>query len=163
MLAKEYFPNDNLIENIELKNSLKAYYDFLVAYQNLLRDGGIFNKPSLVSGDGKINLNNWPPTYSSVSVIGKEFSNKEVMHLINFSDTNSLKWRDTNGNQNTPKIKKDLIINMINSKNVTKVWFASPDLNSGSSLELKYAQNSDILTFKIPYLQYWSMIVVEYN
>ncbi len=163
MLGKEYFPNNNLAINNELKKSLNSYYNFLVAYQNLLRDGGTFNSPSLISGDGKINLNNWPPISSKVSVIGKEFSDRQVIHLINFSDANSLNWRDTNGDQQTPKIKKDFILNLANSKNVTKIWYASPDLNFGTSVELDFTQNATNLIFKIPSLQYWGMIVIEYS
>lgn len=163
MLGKEYFPNNNLAINNELKNSLSSYYNFLVAYQNLLRDGGTFNNPILISGDGKVNLNNWPPIASKVSIIGKEFSNKQVIHLINFSEANNLNWRDTHGEQQTPKIKKDFILNLSSSKNVTKVWYASPDLNHGSSVELDFSQNGNNLIFKIPSLQYWGMIVVEYS
>lgn len=162
MLGKEYFPNDNLAINNELKKNLRSYYNFLVAYQNLLRDGGTFNNPNLVTGDGKINLNNWPPISSNVAVIGKEFSDKQVIHLINFSDANSLTWRDSRGEQSTPKIKKDFILNLANNKNVSKVWYASPDLNLGSSIELNFSQNGNNLIFKIPSLQYWGMIVVEY-
>ncbi len=163
MLGKEYFPNNNLAINNELKNSLSSYYNFLVAYQNLLRDGGTFNNPTLISGDGKVNLNNWPPIASKVSIIGKEFSDKQVIHLINFSEANNLNWRDTNGEQQTPKIKKDFILNLSSSKNVTKVWYASPDLNLGSSVELDFSQNGNNLIFKIPSFQYWGMIVVEYS
>ncbi|MDO9509829.1 MAG: glycoside hydrolase family 66 protein [Candidatus Magasanikbacteria bacterium] len=163
MLGKEYFPNNNLAINNELKKNLKSYYNFLVAYQNVLRDGGTFNNPSLVSGDGKINLNNWPPVSSKVAVIGKEFSDKQVIHLINFSDASSLTWRDARGEQTTPKIKKDFILNFANNKTVTKVWYASPDLNLGSSVELDFSQNGNNLIFKIPSLQYWGMIVVEYS
>ena len=163
MLGKEYFPNNNLAINNELKNSLHSYYNFLVAYQNLLRDGGAFNNPTLISGDGKVNLNNWPPISSKVSVVGKEFSDKQVIHLINFSEANNLNWRDTDGEQQTPKIKKDFILNLASSKNVTKIWYASPDLNLGSSVELDFSQNGNNLIFKIPSLQYWGMIVVEYN
>ncbi|OGS72662.1 MAG: cycloisomaltooligosaccharide glucanotransferase [Flavobacteria bacterium RIFCSPLOWO2_12_FULL_35_11] len=163
MLGKEYFPNNNLAINNELKNSFSSYYNFLVAYQNLLRDGGTFNNPMLISGDGKVNLNNWPPISSKVSVIGKEFSDKQVIHLINFSEANNLNWRDLNGEQQTPKIKKDFILNLSSSKNVTKVWYASPDLNLGSSVELDFSQNGNNLIFKIPSLQYWGMIVVEYS
>ena len=162
MLGKEYFPNNNLAINNELKKNLKSYYDFLVAYQNILRDGGTFNNPRLISGDGKINLNNWPPVSSNVAVIGKEFSDKQVIHLINFSDANSLTWRDANGEQATPKIRKDFILNFTNNKNISKVWYASPDLNLGSSIELDFSQNGNNLIFKIPSLQYWGMIVVEY-
>ncbi|WP_299524890.1 glycoside hydrolase family 66 protein [uncultured Lutibacter sp.] len=163
MLGKEYFPNNNLNISSELKKNLRSYYNFLVAYQNLLRDGGTFNNPELVSGDGKISLRNWPPVFSKVSVIGKEFSDKQIIHLINFSDSNILTWRDTHGDQNTPQIRKDFMLNLTSNKIVTKVWYASPDLNKGSSRELEFTQNGNNLVFKIPSLQYWGMIVVEYN
>jgi dextranase len=39
MLSKEYFPHKKLSMSDELNTELTRYYDFLVAYQNLLRDG----------------------------------------------------------------------------------------------------------------------------
>lgn len=162
MLAKEYFPNNNLQMNGELKNSLNEYYDFLVGYQNILRDGGTFNTPVVTSGDGKVNLRNWPPAYSNVSVIGKRIGNKQIIHLINFSNVTGLNWRDTNGEQTTPVSKSDFILNLQNSQTVSKVWYASPDLDGGVSKGLSFNQVGNNLVFKVPFLQYWGMIVIEY-
>lgn len=162
MLAKEYFPNNNLQMNGELKKSLYEYYDFLVGYQNLLRDGGAFNSPVVTSGDGKVNLRNWPPAYSNVSVVGKRIGNKQVIHLINFSNATGLNWRDTNGEQTTPISKSDFILNLQNSQTVTKVWYASPDFDGGASKALSFNQVGNNLVFKVPLLQYWGMIVIEY-
>ncbi|MFV5698844.1 glycoside hydrolase family 66 protein [Flavobacterium sp. ZT3R17] len=163
MLGKEYFPNNNLQMDGELKKNLPEYYDFLVAYQNLLRDGGVFNNPVLISGDGKVSLNSWPPVSSSVSVVGKKVGNKQIVHLINFSNANSLNWRDTNGEQVVPDIKKNLTLNLQNNQTISKVWYASPDLDGGASKELSFSQVGSYLVFKIPSLQYWGMIVVEYK
>lgn len=163
MLAKEYFPNNNLQMDGELKKALPKYYDFLVGYQNLLRDGGTFNNPVLMSGDGKVSLNSWPPVSSSVSVIGKKVGNKQIVHLINFSNASHLNWRDTNGEQAVPVIKKNLTMNLQNNQMVSKVWYASPDLDGGASKELSFSQAGSYLVFKIPSLQYWGMIVVEYQ
>lgn len=162
MLAKEYFPNNNLQMDGELKKTLPKYYDFLVGYQNLLRDGGTFNNPVLLSGDGKVSLNNWPPASSSVSVIGKKVGNKQVIHLINFTNANNLNWRDTKGEQAVPNTKKNLTLNLQNSQAVSKVWYASPDLDGGASKELTFSQVGGYLVFNVPSLQYWGMIVVEY-
>lgn len=162
MLSKEYFPNDNLQINGELKKSLLEYYDFLVAYQNLLRDGGTFNSPIVSSGDGKVNLKSWPPAYSNVAVIGKQLTNKQLIHLINFSNANGLNWRDTNGEQATPTKKTNFILNLQNNQTATKVWYASPDLDGGASKELTFNQVGGNLVFKIPSLHYWGMIVIEY-
>lgn len=163
MLAKEYFPNNNLQMDGELKKTLPKYYDFLVGYQNLLRDGGTFNNPVLISGDGKVSLNSWPPVSSSVSVVGKKVGNKQIVHLINFSNANSLNWRDTNGEQVVPEIKKNLTLNLQNNQTVSKVWYASPDLDGGASKELSFSQVGSFVVFKIPSLQYWGMIVIEYE
>ena len=58
MLGKEYFPNNNLQMKEDLKASLINYYDFLVAYQNILRDGGNFNSPVLTCSNGIMSLSN---------------------------------------------------------------------------------------------------------
>ena len=134
----------------------------MVGYQNLLRDGGTFNSPVVTSGDGKVNLRNWPPAYSNVSVVGKRIGNKQVIHLINFSNATGLNWRDTNGEQTTPISKSDFILNLQNSQTVTKVWYASPDFDGGASRALSFNQVGNNLVFKVPLLQYWGMIVIEY-
>ena len=56
MLGKEYFPNSNLAMKSDLQKALPAYYDFMVAYQNLLRNGGSFSVVSVSSMDGKHQL-----------------------------------------------------------------------------------------------------------
>lgn len=161
MLGNEYFPNNNLQINGELKKSLSEYYDFLVGYQNLLRDGGTFNSPTLNSGDGKVNLSSWPPTVGTVSIIGKQLGTKQIIHLINFSNSNNVNWRDTNAEHPNVTVKNNFILNYQNTQPVTKVWYASPDYNGGASVELAFTQVNGNIVFKIPSMQYWGMIVIE--
>ena len=162
MLGKEYFPNNNLQMKDDLKSSLINYYDFLVAYQNLLRDGGNFNLPAMSCTNNVMSVNNWPPEMGKVAVVGKVFNDKQVLHLINFSHANSLDWRDTNGTQNIPQTKSDAMLEFITSKKVTKVWMASPDLQYGTAMPLPFNQDGDKVTWKLPVLKYWDMIVIEY-
>lgn len=162
MLAKEYFPNSNLQMNGELKKRLQKYYDFMVAYENILREGGTFNSPVVNSGDGQLNFKAWPPAASTVSVVGKTMDKKQILHLINFSNTANLNWRDTNGEQTAPSIKKNFTLNLVNSAAVSKVWYASPDFNGGVSKEIAFSQIGGNLVFKVPFIEYWGMIVVEY-
>lgn len=162
MLAKEYFPNNNLQMNGELKQRLQKYYDFMVAYQNILREGGNFNAPVLNSGDGQLNLKAWPPAASTVSVIGKVLKDKQILHLINFSNTSNLNWRDSNGEQTAPGSKKNFTLTLANNATVKKIWYASPDLDGGASKEVTFNQVGANLVFKVPYLEYWGMLVVEY-
>ena len=162
MLGKEYFPNNNLQMKDDLKSSLINYYDFLVAYQNLLRDGGNFNLPAMSCTNNVMSVNNWPPEMGKVAVVGKVFNDKQVLHLINFSHANSLDWRDTNGTQNIPQTKSDAMLEFITSKKVTKVWMASPDIQHGTAISLPFNQDGDKVTWKLPVLKYWDIIVIEY-
>lgn len=161
MLAKEYFPNKNLSMSAELKSSLLEYYDFMTAYQNLLRDGGVFTNPAINTGDGKMNLSSWPPTMGKVSAIEKQVGSRHIVHLLNFTNANSLNWRDTDGTQKVPEVIKKAMINLTHSGTVTRVWYASPDYNGGNAVELVFSQNGSNINFKVPFLQYWGMIVVE--
>lgn len=161
-LANEYFPNSNLQMKAEVKKALMHYYDFLVAYQNLLRDGGDFFAANVASTDGKLSFAGWPASQGSVAVTGKRFANKEVIHLINFSNANSMEWRDTNGTQKEPELVSDVAIKITTVKPVTKVWLASPDINGGAHRELSFNQSGNDVTITLPSLKYWDMVVLEY-
>lgn len=163
MLCKEYFPNDNLEMAPVLKTSLVKYYDFLVAYQNLLRDGVTFNEPAISSTDGKTALAQWPPSTGNVSVIGKAFDNKQVVHLINFANAAHFDWRDNSGNQNYPTTFYNCTYSITPERTVARVWFASPDYKSGASQELEFTTSGTKISFTIPTLEYWSMLVFEYE
>ena len=89
-LANEYFPNSNLQMKSELRQDLIDYYDFLVAYQNLLRDGGAFASFDVKSTDENTRIENWPASRGAVAVSGKKLADREVIHLLNFSDANSM-------------------------------------------------------------------------
>lgn len=161
MLANEYFPNNNLLMRADLKDGIVKYYDFLVAYQNLLRDGGEFNSPEVNSLDGQRSINNWPPQKGKLAAIGKEVEEKQVIHLINFINANSLLWRDNNGNQKYPDEINDLRVEIQTDKSISKVWFASPDYNGGVMHTLDFVQSGNTVTVTVPMMQYWGMVVME--
>ena len=163
MLGKEYFLNNNLQMRSDLVNYLIGYYDFLVAYENLLRDGGTFSDPTIQSIDNKLSINIWPPSTGSVSAIGKEVNNSQVIHLINFSTSVHTNWRDNQGDQPYPVVVKDCELEIAVDKPVTKVWFATPDAEYGTSKEIKFSEGSNSISITLPSIEYWSMIVIEYN
>lgn len=162
MLCKEYFPNNNLQMKPDLQQAIVHYYDFLTGYQNLLRDGGTFNNPNINSADGKIALNNWPPQTGTVSVIGKDMGTRQVIHLINFANAASFDWRDADGNQATPNIFQNVSFILTTTKKVTKLWMASPDINGGALQSISFTQSGNAISFTLPSLQYWDMIVADY-
>jgi dextranase len=162
MLGKEYFPNSNLQMRDDLKTAIVSYYDFLTAYQNLLRGGGNFNNPAITAGDNQVILNNWPPQSGQVSVVGKDLGARQVIHLINLANANSLNWRDNNGTQTVPVKVNNPRFNFNAAKIIKRIWMASPDVDGGASKEIAYTQTGNSVTFTLPSLWYWDMVVVEY-
>jgi dextranase len=162
MLCKEYFPNDNLAMKDDLKQSLVNYYDFLVAYQNLLRNGGTFNTITIASTDNKISLSAWPAAQGKVAVFGKKFDNSQVIHLINFTNSSTQQWRDKDGIQVMPALVKDANLLLTSDKTIKTIWIASPDVAGGASRKLNFAQVGNKVSFILPELRYWDMVVIEY-
>lgn len=162
MLCREYFPNSSLTIKDDLKKSLINYYDFSVAYENLLRDGGTFNSVTLSSIDSKIAISTWPSSLGKVAVFGKKVDTRQVIHLINFSNATTLKWRDNSGIQVMPALVKDAKVVLTSDATVKKIWIASPDVNGGASRSLNYTQLGNKVSFILPELRYWDMVVVEY-
>ncbi len=161
MLGKEYFPNNNLQMKDDLKSAMVHYYDFIVAYENLLRDGGDFNTVSVNSTNGKMNLNAWPPQNGSVSVQGKAIGAKQILHFINFANAATFDWRDANGTQTAPKTIVSANISVNYTGTATKVWMASPDINFGIPQLLSFSQSGNTVKFTLPELKYWDMAVIE--
>ncbi|MDO9258122.1 MAG: glycoside hydrolase family 66 protein [Bacteroidales bacterium] len=162
MLGKEYFPNNNLTMKDDLKIALTSYYDFLAAYQNLLRDGGTFNDVSLSSIDNKISIAKWPASQGYVACFGKRVGSSQVIHLINFKDSKTTNWRDNTGIQIAPALIKDAQLTLTSDAAVKKIWVASPDIIGAASRSVNFAQSGNKVSFILPELKYWSMIVVEY-
>lgn len=163
MLGKEYFPNNNLKMKADLEAALIHYYDFLVAYQNLLRDGGDFNKVELTCDNGKMSVAAWPPQYNNVSVVGKKVDNRQLVHLINLSQAVNQDWRDVDGNQPEPQRIEQAALTLKVPTPVEKIWMASPDINGGLPQTIEFEQNPSEVSFVLPELKYWNMIVVEYK
>lgn len=161
MLAKEYFPHKNLSLSPDLEEQLIHYYDFLVAYQNLLRD---HTEASILKAEGR-----GEPAVSDQAEQGKVWSftkrkdGKDVFHFINFTDASTMDWNDSNGKQTEPAERLNVAVSVKMDKPVAKVWFASPDYDQGSPQSLAFSQRDGILQWELPKLKYWDMVVVEYK
>lgn len=160
MLCSEYFPNTSLQMSESLKQAIIRYYDFLTAYQNLLRDGGTEVVADIVSGRPEVTLATWPPKMGVVTTYAKNVGNKQVVHLLNFKDANSLSWRDLDGSMPEPNEIKNLTLRA-KAGNVKRVWVATPDSLAGAVQQLTFRQEGDYAVFTVPTLKYWTMIVIE--
>lgn len=163
MLTTEYFPNNNLSMRADLHKAIICYYDFITAYENLLRDGGTWIGVDVQAPDGETNFNQWQPQLGQVATVGKQFADKTVVHLLNFNGATHTNWVDNNGRQGEPKTFAQIRVSMPASAQPTRVYTASPDYNAGAA---QICENVDFsngqITFTLPYLKYWTMIVVEY-
>lgn len=164
MLCKEYFPNNNLQMDATLKSGIVGYYDFMTAYENLLRDGGTFNSVDMSCTNGKMSIAAWPPSTGNVTVIARKINdNIQVVHLINSAKADVLSWRDFNGTMPEPSLIASPSFQMKVSGTVNRIWYASPDINSGVCQELSFNKSGSSVSFTLPSLKYWDMIVVEYK
>ena len=169
MLCNEYFPNSNLTMNGELKKSMITFYDFITAYENLLRDGGnSWTGVDAVSLTGEINFNQWPPQKGNIATVGKNLDDGKtsVIHLLNYTNAIHLDWCDTNADQQEQDLIENKEIELSidgRSGTIKSVWCASPDFDFGVARTLEFTQNSDKIKLTLPALKYWTMIVVEYE
>lgn len=161
MLTREYFPAKPLAMTDELKQRLIHYYDFQTAYQNLLR--GIDSKaaftPTISSSTHAINA--WPPQGRKITAFAKKVDNMIAVHLLNFSNTDDLSWRDLEGTRPAPVTQTNVQITYTTSRHITNVWTATPDKNGGVPMELPFTQDGNNVSVTVPSLEYWTMLVFE--
>ncbi|MGD7023635.1 glycoside hydrolase family 66 protein [Rossellomorea vietnamensis] len=160
MLSKEYFPHKNLEITDELNDQLTSYYDFTVAYENLLRDGAEEVEKEVSIEGQEVTAS---PELGALWSFVKKKDKQEIIQLINFTDAASMEWRDNDGSQPEPSVKEELKVTLKTDGDVDKVWTASPDLYEGSAMELEFKQKGDSLQFTLPSIKYWDMVVLEYK
>ncbi|GHV56178.1 cycloisomaltooligosaccharide glucanotransferase [Bacteroidia bacterium] len=161
MLCNEYFPNTNLTVDNALKKALLRYYDFLVIYQNILRDGGSFNTVDIATVGNTPSIAPWPPATGKITSLSKKVGDRQIVHLFNFVNAQHLQWRDLNGTQTEPRLQQKLPLQITVSQTVKKIWVATPDKEGRMFEEVEYTQNAGVVNFTLPALKYWTMIVIE--
>jgi dextranase len=161
ILDNEYFPNDNLQPDNTLKAALIRYYDFMVAYQNILRDGGDFNTVAVNSAYATTPVAAWAPQTGKIISLPKKVNNRQVIHLFNFMNATHLQWRDLKGTQAEPRLLQNVQLEIAVSQPVQKVWAATPDREGKMYEDLTFETTGSTLTVMLPALKYWTMVVVE--
>ncbi|MBT2723737.1 glycoside hydrolase family 66 protein [Bacillus sp. ISL-46] len=168
MLSDEYFPNKNLIMTDSLKKAMGNYYNFLTAYENLLRD-------NIVKGSNKITLTdqvNFPSSTDGeagkIWTFAKSKNGYDIVHLINLMNNTSTKWRDDNGDYPAPNVQENIPVKIYYDGTLSsnaKVWWATPDFENGKANSLSYTKGSDsqgnYISLTVPKLHYWDMVWIE--
>ena len=163
MLCNEYFPNSNLSMNGELYRAMIAYYDFITAYENLLRDGGEWFGVDVESMDQQCVFNQWPAVKGQVATVGKAQEGRDIIHLLSYRNAVHLDWCDTDATQGEPDLLTDLSVRLPAKMQPAHVYVATPDANFSVAQELDFDYADGMLTLTIPSLKYWTMLWVEYE
>ena len=162
MLSNEYFPDDRHKRmNVDLQAAVQRMYDFIVAYENLLRDGQklierkVLIRQAPVSTNGKAN---------TVWCFAKEDEAHEIYHFINLICTDC-EWRDTDQIKKAPDLQENLTVTIYTEFPVKEVCLASPDGADLSVHILPFEPGSDengkYIAFTLPSLAYWDMVFLR--
>ena len=159
LLCNSYFPNSNLVMPCGLQESLVHYYDFLVAYENLLRDS-VSALPVTLQTTGTHPLSDTAAT-GKIWVMSRTKGNTQIFHLINLTTATTLNWNDPSDNQPVPDTLLNIPLSFTTDSTVTGIFAASPDWNNGAPAAVAYTQNGSAVNLTLPYLNYWTMITVQ--
>lgn len=164
MLSNEYFPAENLFMSQELKDYIANYYDFIVAYENLLRDGQENTDNKIVFSDYRSSTLGIP---DQIWAYSKQDDEYEIVQMINLLGVMDDKWRANDGEKEKPTHIENFEMKYYYSNDIQGVYFASPDLDGGQTKELSFTKGSDddgdYILVEVPSLEYWSMIFMRYE
>jgi dextranase len=159
MLCHEYFPNRALAMSAALKTTMRYYYDFAVAYENLLRDGQAANTKAVLIDGATVSANG---AANAVWAFAKEDKRYETVNLINLLGVSDLSWRDTNANQKKPGVLTNFKLKYYTDTKLARAFLASPDSDGGRSKHLPMATGLDArgayVEVTVPSLEYWNLV-----
>lgn len=162
MLSDEYFPADHKKQmDPELQDDVQRIYDFITAYENLLRGN---HKPVC----RKVQVDTYNVSYNGQSdaiwCFSKADERHEIIHFINLVGTDN-EWRDTQQTKKAPALLRSLRVRLYTDFKAQSVSLASPDSPDISLRELTYSIHTDTegryIMFEIPSLAYWDMILLR--
>lgn len=164
MLSGPYFPDDQIIKiSTSLRHKLYSYYNFLVAYENFLRDDArpeacrlsIQGIPQ--STDGKA---------GTVWTICRRERDYDVINLINLTGLHNTRWRDDYDKRRAAPLLHGVRVKLVETGTARFAGWASPDVDGGQYHRLKVLKphgNSSSFELVIPSLKYWDVIFVKHG
>lgn len=161
MLCHEYFAFEDVLMPDDLQQAMVTYYDFLVAYENLLLNAGGEEVLPVHSPDTSVVLQPWAPALGTLTTFGRKVGDRHVLHLLNFRQANSTSWRDFDATMPAPERLIGLPLEITCDEPVHRVWVASPDCHGGAPVDVPFTQDAGRLSLTIPSILYWTMLVIE--
>lgn len=170
MLAHEYYPNRSKKMKSGLKESMKEYYKFLAAYENVLFNSAEDSQAqvAVTRGSGEALAVSGDGAQETVwSVVRKNsgnpgFERYGIIHLVNLLN-NDDNWRNA---AKEPERLQNLSIRYTpgftpQEAPDLKVYAASPDRDGGTLRPLSFQWEAGALRIALPELYYWEMLVID--
>ncbi len=164
MLHTEYFPDHEVRLSPSLRKAVHADYDFLVAYENILRDDTFDDAARTTLSGIRSSVDAAPGT---VWVIGKKNRGHRIVHFVNLLNATRTEWRDNQGRYRAPPVLTRVGVKMYYEGSIGdgKLWVASPDENGGLANAIPFTCGQDrdgaYVTFILPRLEYWTTAWLE--
>ncbi|HEY0947499.1 MAG TPA: glycoside hydrolase family 66 protein [Opitutaceae bacterium] len=164
LLCSEYFPSRRFKVSAELRTRLRRYYDFLTAYENVLRDGAS-TIPLEVEIEGQpVSRDAWPDT---IWTLARGKPGLTALHLINLRGSDSAEWRDIEADRPDAPSLDALKVRVFTEEVLAGVRWASPDFDGGRMAVLPIRRGTQngraYVEVVLPSLKYWSMLVLEHG
>lgn len=164
MLSSEYYPGNSMRITSALAQDLRDEYSFQVAYENLLRGTNLVEVRDETTLGGKSTSSDFQPgnvtSFTKIKYQDGEPA-REILHLLNFDGASHDSWVDKGLAQTAPKIKKEMTVTHSCTVAPEKIWVASPDYRGGIMQEVEFTVKNGTVTFTLPYLEYYTMVVME--
>lgn len=166
MLADPYFPRYQAMSP-HLADAMRRYYDFAVRYQDVI---GARTSDATEVVLGRIELegaSTEPRSYKDkVWPIARRGEGFLAVSLINLLGVESPEWARAVESPPSPLGPTTIRIRDLN-RPVSRLWFASPDVDDPSPQTLPFEVidegGSYGISFQIPALSYWDLLVLEWG
>ena len=162
MLSDEYFPADTRKRmSEELMRDVRRLYDFLVAYENLLRDGQrpVERRVRLEGVRASAEGNS-----DTVWCFARADEGAEIYHFLNLTGTDN-GWRDEKQTKPAPRLLRNVSTRLYTDFPAGAVYLASPDGENPAPRRLAFTAGEDeagtYLELIQPALAYWNMIFLR--
>jgi len=165
MLADAYFPRYKTMSP-GLAETIRRYYDFLVRYEDILgpttQDATQYYQ-NRIAIDGASTSSR--QRSNKVWPIVRQAQGFTAISLINLVGIRSPEWAITIGKG--PQSLGPSAMRVYCGQVPSRVWLATPDGDDPAAKPLAYEMRGDeqgrFLTFELPWLEYWSVIVIEWK